>query len=262
MSQHCRICGAGTTLAFEPLVLGRYRSQLRYCAHCRYLALSDPHWLAQAYASPIARADVGIVARNLKIAATLSALLYYCFDRGGRYLDCGGGSGLLVRLMRDNGYDFRWSDSYCPNLLAPGFEAAPHEAGFEAVTAFEVLEHLTEPMGFIEQQVGRTATGTLIFSTDLHGGTPPPPDWYYYAFEMGQHIGFFSRETLSYVAGRVNLNFYSHRGVHIFTRRDLGAYNLRKILKHRGWYQRWAERHYHSLAETDRAALLAAVLRP
>jgi len=38
----------------------------------------------------------------------------------GIFLDYAAGYGLFVRLMRDAGYNFRWSDLYCQNLL---FEA-------------------------------------------------------------------------------------------------------------------------------------------
>jgi len=35
----------------------------------------------------------------------------------GIFLDYAAGYGLFVRLMRDAGYNFRWSDLYCQNLL-------------------------------------------------------------------------------------------------------------------------------------------------
>jgi len=39
----------------------------------------------------------------------------------GIFLDYAAGYGLFVRLMRDAGYNFRWSDLYCQNLFVRGW---------------------------------------------------------------------------------------------------------------------------------------------
>ena len=48
---------------------------------------------------------------------------------------------MLVRLMRDRGFDFRYFDLHGPNLFARGFEL-DHEQSVDVVTALEVVEHL------------------------------------------------------------------------------------------------------------------------
>jgi len=58
-------------------------------------------------------------------------------------LDYGGGHGVFVRIMRDFGFDFRWSDCYATNIYARGFEGDVH-LRHELVTAFEVFEHLVD----------------------------------------------------------------------------------------------------------------------
>ncbi|MBK7438832.1 MAG: hypothetical protein IPK94_03535 [Saprospiraceae bacterium] len=47
--------------------------------------------------------------------------------------------------MRDYGFDYYWSDNYCQNLLARGFEAKQNEY-FDAITAFELFEHILNPL--------------------------------------------------------------------------------------------------------------------
>jgi hypothetical protein len=50
-------------------------------------------------------------------------------------VDCAGGYGILTRLLRDIGVDALWSDPFCQNLMALGFEHSNEPA--ELVTAFE-----------------------------------------------------------------------------------------------------------------------------
>ena len=47
---------------------------------------------------------------------------YIFFNKNVAYLDVDGGYGMLTRLMRDYGFHFYWTDPYCQNILARGFE--------------------------------------------------------------------------------------------------------------------------------------------
>jgi hypothetical protein len=78
--------------------------------------------LPEAYASPINVSDTGYVARNLWSAERVRMIVELSRDPAGKFLDYAAGYGLLVRLMRDIGYDFRWADEYCENLFARCFE--------------------------------------------------------------------------------------------------------------------------------------------
>src|SRR5690606_8306587 len=80
------------------------------------------------------------------------------------YLDYGGGAGMFVRMMRDRGFNFWWSDKYCENIYSQKFsiqESVKNEIVLEAITAFEVFEHLSEPQKTIDDLLKRT--NTLIF---------------------------------------------------------------------------------------------------
>lgn len=214
----CTICGADERHAFSHRVLGKYDCRYFVCDSCGFLHAEEAYWLDEAYSSAISFADTGLVHRNLKNAKILSAILFLLFDRHGRYLDVAGGYGLLTRLMRDNGFDFYWRDKYCQNLLARGFEAERVSPPFTAVTAFEVLEHVQEPLGFIEDALLSAGTKTIFFSTELYDGVPPhPEDWWYYAFGTGQHISFYKRKTMQLIAKKLGLNYYVSGSMHLLT---------------------------------------------
>jgi hypothetical protein len=227
----CRICSSSTRLQFTHKVLGKYDSRYYFCSSCGGLQTEEPHWLDEAYESPVASADTGILARNLDLARLTSMVLFFLFDRRGRFLDAAGGYGIYTRLMRDLGFDFYWTDKYCPNLTARGFEL--EEGGdlpFTAVTAFEVMEHLPNPVEWVADLLERTGSDTIIFSTELFAGEPPAPeDWWYYAFPAGQHISFYQKSTLEYIGQRFGMQFYSSRILHIWTRAKLNPLALRML---------------------------------
>jgi len=202
---------------FSAKVLNRHEVDYYRCAECGLLQTEDAYWLGEAYRDPIAISDTGLIQRNFSMAARLSALLYFCLDPRGAYLDVAGGYGMLVRLMRDIGFDFYWSDKHCENILARGFESARAERRFSALTAFEVLEHLRDPVEFVSDLLKQHAVRTLLFSTQTYAGGVPPTDWWYYAFETGQHISFYQSRTLAALAKRLDLHFLSANGLHVLT---------------------------------------------
>lgn len=235
----CPVCLQPMKFSFSAVVLGKYPARYEVCESCGFLAASEPYWLDEAYSRAIAAADTGLVARNLAIAAKVAGALYWAMsERGdGLYLDAAGGYGLLARLLRDAGFDFYWSDKYCDNLFVPGFEYAPERGSCRVVTAMEVMEHLADPITFVEETLASCNAQTLLFSTVLYQGAPPPPDqWWYYTFETGQHIGFFQRRTLEVLGAKLGLRFCTANGLHVLSRQPVDESLL-------GWATgRWATR--------------------
>ena len=259
MDPACKICASATTHFGRQLVLARFEAEYRQCGKCGYVFIVDPHWLEQAYSTAIAALDTGIVTRNLWLADATSALLGLALRDVRRTLDFGAGSGLLVRLMRDRGHDFSWHDAYSPNLLARGFDAEP-DARFDMVTAFELVEHLPEPMETFEKL--RSLAPVMVISTEL---MPSPArrldDWWYYAPESGQHIGFFTPASLAIVAERVGLRLSSNgRNLHVLAPTAVSPVLLRALRKPgRAKWLAWPGKG-GSLAHQD-AERLAARLR-
>lgn len=227
----CRICSSNSRLAFKHQVLGKYDCSFYFCPDCGGLQAENPYWLDEAYESPVAAADTGMLWRNLYLARVTSVVLFFLFNRRGRFLDAAGGYGIFTRLMRDNGFDYYWTDKYSPNLAARGFEADVGPGGpYTAVTAFEVMEHLPDPTAFVAELLESTDTDTIIFTTELFSGDPPAPDaWWYYAFPTGQHITFYQRSTLELIGKRFGMNFYSSGMLHVWTRSKLNPLALRLL---------------------------------
>ena len=218
----CRVCGSECRHQFSHTILHGYACGYFFCPACGFLQTEEPYWLEEAYKSAITHADTGLVYRNVSLSKIVSTLLFFCFDRHGRYLDMAGGYGMFTRLMRDIGFDFFWSDMYCENLLARGFEVKEKNKPLHAVTAFEVLEHVPKPVAFLSDALREAQTRTIIFSTELFSGTPPAPgDWWYYAFPTGQHIAFYQLRTLQTIAARLGLRCYSNGTVHMLTDRAI-----------------------------------------
>jgi hypothetical protein len=217
--RRCPVCSGTLGYRFTATVLGRYQAPFDQCEACGLLRARQPSWLEEAYSEPISLLDTGLIGRNLQVANRLASILHATLEDpdAGRYLDYAGGYGLLTRLMRDRGFDFYWSDRYTQNLFAKGFEYSDDLGPCRAVTAIEVLEHTADPKATVADALQTGGSEILIATTEVFQGPPPAPErWWYYAFETGQHISFFTRQTLGVLAGRLGLTVTEMSGFYVF----------------------------------------------
>ncbi|MBU3553984.1 class I SAM-dependent methyltransferase [Polynucleobacter sp. UB-Piko-W3] len=209
-------------LAFEAKLLRKFNAKFEVCEGCGFLRTPNPTWLVEAYDNAIADADTGLVMRNFLISRKVACILYFLLNFRSKavFLDFAGGYGLLVRLMRDIGFNFFWRDRYCKNILSSGFEYEKSTHGpCNAVTAMEVMEHIEDPMTFIADIFKETNCTALIFSTQLYDGPPPDPNtWWYYVFNTGQHISFYQKKTFDKIASNLGLHFYTANGIHLLSK--------------------------------------------
>lgn len=235
----CKVCENKATQIFNSLVLHKYSVDYFQCPNCGLLFTEDPYWLEEAYARPINISDTGLLDRNIYFSKVLSVLIYFYFNKNEIFLDYAGGYGVFTRLMRDVGYDFYWHDPYTQNLFANGFEKKiTTNSKFELITAFEVFEHLVNPKEEICKML--SLSDTIVFSTELMPQEfPDPKEWWYYGFNHGQHISFYSENTFNILAKQFELNYYNVNGVHILTKRKFNNTLLVIIKKLRnfGLYQ-------------------------
>ena len=117
------------------------------------------------------------------------------------FLDYGAGYGMFVRRMRDLGYNFYAYDLHCPNMFAEQVALADLEGKhFDLTTAFEVFEHLVDPLTVAK--ILFKLTDHLLLTTEVvrltryrpwrHGGTGCSRTRATYQFFYAEGVARFS----------------------------------------------------------------------
>lgn len=223
----CKICDSEVKFVKTLKVRKFYDAKYYYCSACGYMFIDNPTWLSEAYKEPIADTDTGYVLRNVYLSRKTLVLLKFLFGTKSSFLDYAGGYGMLARLMRDYGIDFFTDDLHTPNLFMKGFEYKNQTV--EALTCFECFEHFVSPIEEIEKML--KISKNIFFSTSLLPKEIPEDDWEYYGLKHGQHISFYSLETLSYIANKYKLNFCTDgANLHLFTEKKIPNWLFRLLL--------------------------------
>ncbi len=235
----CKICNSESNIAFTSKLLNKYEVKYFKCNQCGYLFTEDPFWLNEAYKRSINLSDTGLIMRNIYFSQILSVIIYFNFNKNAPFLDYAGGYGIFTRLMRDVGFDFYWHDPYTQNLFANGFEKDVNDSTkYELITAFEVFEHFINPNEELTKMI--KLSDTIVLSTELlPQPIPDPKNWWYYGFEHGQHVSFYSKETLKYLAEQFEMNYYDVNGIQIFTKKKLNNKILIILKKIRNYGLLW-----------------------
>jgi hypothetical protein len=232
---NCKICGEEVKACFKALVLNRYDVQYYKCVNCGFVQTESPYWLDEAYNNAIANQDIGLLNRNLVISPILSCLITYCFDNKGKFIDYGGGYGVLTRIMRDKGYDFYRYDTYCENIFAKEFDhkAPGTSPDYTLLSSFEVFEHLINPIDELEKML--KWSDNIFFSTEIQPNKlNSAGDWWYIVPETGQHIAFYTVKSLQVLSEKFGLNLYTDGAtLHLFTKKKLNKLIIKSILKYR-----------------------------
>ncbi len=224
---NCKICGSKTEKVFRKKILFKYDIDYYHCTHCEFLQTEKPYWLEESYNSPINYSDTGIIMRNQSLSKATALVLYFCFGKNLKYLDYAGGYGLFTRMMRDMGFDYYWHDPYTKNLVSRGFEYDSMQ-DIAAISTFESFEHFEDPLTEIEKMLA--ISPNIIFSTQLlPEPLPKPHEWWYYAFDHGQHIAFYRKKTLEWIADKYDLHFYSIKSFHMFSKKKVSPLRFKLL---------------------------------
>lgn len=221
----CKICGENNQICFNATILKKYKINYFQCKICQFVQTENPYWLSEAYTESINISDTGYMVRNLNYWKRVKPILYILFKNKGKYIDYASGYGVFVRLMRDSGFDFYWSDKYTKNILALGFDSQNVTEKVNAVTLFEVFEHFENPILEIENLL--TLSNNIIFSTETYPNPlPKPEDWWYYGLEHGQHISIYSKDTFKYISNKFDLYYYNFGSLHILSKNIMPFWKL------------------------------------
>lgn len=219
--QHCPICDQTTSKLFTHNVLNHYDVAYYQCQTCLLIRTESPYWLKEAYSEAISTLDTGIMFRNCSNAKKVIAILTLMNKPNATLVDLGAGYGVLGRLLRDKGIDTFWTDKYCENLFLKGFEATPDKS-YDGLLAFEVLEHIHNPVSFLADAFSTYQSQFILFSTLTFPEKAPQKDWWYYSFDTGQHISLYAPKTLTLLAKKLHLTYYPiSENLHLFTKEKL-----------------------------------------
>ena len=237
----CAICHNPTSVMMSGKILGKYHILYYFCGNCKCIQTEKPYWISEAYDSSIAVTDTGIMLRNMEICRDVFSIIKRYFNPKVKVLDYGGGYGILTRMLRDKGVDAYWSDKYSENLLVKGFEYDGTDK-VDIILAFEVVEHLENPMETIREIMSKSDCFIFSVSTLPRFDFKTNQEWWYFAPETGQHIFFPSDETLRWIANELGCRYYNLLGLHIFSKRkkfkiicrlDLSFYRYVYLIKKR-----------------------------
>lgn len=212
----------------------------------------EPYWLDEAYSQPVSDYDIGSVNRAFVNSAISERYILQHFDCNARFVDYGAGYGIMVRRMRDLGFDFYWFDKYCDNLFARNLEAdISGKTRYELLTAFEVFEHLENPRGEMEMMLA--VTDNILFSTELiPPDNPRPGEWWYYFPLHGQHITFYTGRSLESLAEHFDLHLTTDGArLHLLTKAPLRELSTR---------QRFAMKYFGGVSHLRRKLVKQSLL--
>jgi len=216
MEKSCNICKTTMIPVFTGKILEKYTVQYFACPDCGYICTENPFWLNEAYKKPINITDTGILGRNIFLSKITACVLFIFFNKKIKCLDYGGGYGILTRLMRDIGFDYYWYDPFARNLFAQGFEYKRNSREIDVITSFENFEHFSNPVENIDRIF--SISKNILFTTELlPEPVPKLEQWWYYGLEHGQHVSFYSKETLQTIAKKYGIYYYSFGNFHFFT---------------------------------------------
>jgi hypothetical protein len=225
----CKICQAETRAFGETVIMGKHTASYRRCVSCGFLFAEEPHWLQEAYSDAITSTDMGTVSRTDRNSLLTKATIDLFYPSSKTYLDYGAGYGMFVRRMRDLGYDFHAYDLHCQNMFAEQVALANLDGRhYDLSTAFEVFEHLENPLTVIEKLF--TVADHLLITTEILPEPVPSLDaWWYFAPEHGQHISFYTLKSLRVMANAGGRFLYTNgSNIHLFSRKPLREYWFRK----------------------------------
>jgi SAM-dependent methyltransferase len=223
----CIVCSIGMSLRFGKRVPSHW-----VCTQCGLECISpqpDDRTLTEVYdASYFVHYKNGVdpqVVRAMKRATygrQLRRLSSMQSDQGERrLLDCGAATGFLCELAREWGWNAfaleisTFGASACAQLLGPDHvyqgEAqravfpANTEAHFEAITMFDYIEHVRDPLQVLEWAKTRLVSGgSLLLTTPRTGSLSwrlMGQHWFHY--KSGEHLWFFTPASMKGLLNKI-----------------------------------------------------------
>ena len=193
---------------------------------------TEEQWRRFVYNEEYAEVDPAFLGLRPELNARLIEA-YLCGSRRGRVvgLDFGGGNGATASLLRNKGWTYDAFDPFGLNDVK-----AERIGKYNLCSAFEVFEHLPDPVSSLKSLLDMATPGRLeiIITTLVHDRVIDDHSrlaWWYAAPRNG-HVSLFSHAALLALAGRFGLQLTSSKGTHLLTRglskREASIFLLRR----------------------------------
>ncbi|WP_419908181.1 class I SAM-dependent methyltransferase [Hoeflea sp.] len=194
-------------------------ADIHRCADCGFLQCSDLPDVLEYYED---MDDTGYEDTRAQRALQARRLLQTIapFKPGGRLLDVGAGSGILVDEALQAGYH---AEGIEPSVALQKRAAAsalsvhlgvlpdPSVRGpYDCVTLIDVIEHVPDPVGLLTDIAGvlKDDGVCLIVTPDVRSWAARLMRWHWWHYRIA-HIGYFDRSTLTRAAGAAGLQILS-----------------------------------------------------
>ncbi len=165
--------------------------------------------------------DRSYTSQEPSLRATFRRLLVNLDNRGlsgGQLLEIGCGHGYLLDEARPF-FDRRFGTDFSPEIAAiarhtgaevfvGGIEQVPADLKVQCVIATQVIEHVYDPLSFVEQLVDHTLPGghIVLATPDIGGVLRKIMGRRWPSFKTPEHVVYFDFRTLSSVMGRAGLD--------------------------------------------------------
>jgi SAM-dependent methyltransferase len=161
--------------------------------------------------------DAGYAFQEPSLRATFRHLLSNLAQReltGGRLLEVGCGAGYLLDEAKCY-FDQRFGTEFSPEIAATariacdevfvgGVEAVPPDLTFNCIVATQVIEHVYDPVSFVEQLARHIVRGghIVLATPDIGGVLRKIMGRRWPSFKTPEHVVYFSFKTLSGLLSR------------------------------------------------------------
>jgi glycosyltransferase involved in cell wall biosynthesis len=249
--ENCRLCGNVAKYRFSKLILNKYNVSYFECGYCHSLQTETPYWLEEAYSPQAEKFDTGKASRTLENFFLLPSLYDILgVNRNNVFVDWGGGSGLLTRLLRDVGINCYCYDLYSNSEFSHGFLWQSQQSSVAIISAFEVIENFPNLVTGWDS-IFKLNPDYFVCSTERYTGQRE--EWFYLSPEDGQRIFFYSSFALALIAGKRGYTVYPIGSYLVFckqaldgtTRTQLADWASKRIECQKEGFLNWISQSLH-----------------
>jgi hypothetical protein len=198
MDSNCRLCDGLLTNKFSKKLLKKYSVNFYECEECKSLQTEKPYWLEEAYADWLTNFDTGVygrVSKTFLVSFTICKLF-----KLKNVLDYGGGDGLFCRIMRDYYLNCFSYDKFSKNIYSKEFLNRNFTTP-DLLTSYEAAEHFSQPMEEFKK-IFALKPKIFLMTTAIYKNQGQ--NWDYLEADTGQHIFFYSKKSLEFIAKKFN----------------------------------------------------------